>query len=167
MTASDPHPREWFDDEGGLRFACTQCGNCCSGPPGYVLFTDEEAARLAARLDLSVPEFLRRYAHDTARGRSLRETRGPAGLDCVFLDRASVPGRAICAVYEDRPAQCRAWPFWPIVVRSREDWGAAGRVCPGIGRGQLVPPERVRIIRSGARAAGDPARSGAAARPEV
>ena len=28
---------EWYAK--GLRFTCTQCGNCCSGPPGTVAFT--------------------------------------------------------------------------------------------------------------------------------
>ena len=38
---------DWFDEpnpagvadaqERGLRFSCTMCGNCCTGPAGYVL----------------------------------------------------------------------------------------------------------------------------------
>ncbi|MFM1805538.1 MAG: hypothetical protein RL136_2417, partial [Planctomycetota bacterium] len=29
----------WYAE--GLRFECTQCGNCCSGGPGAVWFTPE------------------------------------------------------------------------------------------------------------------------------
>jgi Fe-S-cluster containining protein len=148
----EPSP-EWFarpdGPEGGkgLRFACTLCGNCCSGPPGYVLVDDDECAALARRLGLGVEDFIRRYTHRMSEGRSLNERLGPAGYDCVFLDRQTVPGRAVCAVYEDRPRQCRSWPFWPSLLASRRAWEAAGRTCPGIGRGELIPLERVRVLR--------------------
>jgi Fe-S-cluster containining protein len=144
---------EWFarpdaaGDRPGLRFACTMCGNCCTGPEGYVLFTEEEGRRLADRVGVSYERFLKEYTKPVSRGVSLKETPSPYGLDCVFLDRTSVPGRAICGVYEDRPAQCRTWPFWPSVVRSRRDWEFARRTCPGIGRGNLIPPERIRVLR--------------------
>jgi Fe-S-cluster containining protein len=50
-------------------------------------------------------------------------------------------------VYEDRPAQCRTWPFWMSIVASRQSWEVAGRTCPGINTGPLIPPERIRILR--------------------
>jgi hypothetical protein len=50
-------------------------------------------------------------------------------------------------VYEDRPRQCRTWPFWSSVLRSRESWEQAKAVCPGIDKGTLVPVERVRVLR--------------------
>lgn len=150
--------RAWFDNPGheharepgeqGLRFECTQCGNCCSGPPGYVLFTDDEARALARRLDLSERDFLDRYTHQTPAGRSLRERRTPHGHDCIFLDRTTVPGKAICAVYEQRPAQCRTWPFWPDNLRSPDHWHHATHTCPGINQGTLYPPEHIRITRA-------------------
>ena len=38
-----PPPPTWYAD--GLRFTCTQCGNCCTGQPGFVwiclLYTSE------------------------------------------------------------------------------------------------------------------------------
>jgi len=156
MSPSSPPEREWFDAPGaagdaGLRFACTMCGNCCTGPEGYVLFTDEEADRLARRLGVGRDEFLRRYTRWTIKGRSLGEVPSAHGLDCVFLDRHSVPGKAVCSVYEDRPAQCRAWPFWPSVLASRESWALAARRCPGMGRGDVVPVERVRVLRDSVR----------------
>jgi uncharacterized protein len=146
------YQRDWFDDVDptgtgpGLRFACTMCGNCCTGPEGYVLFSDEEAATLAARLAIGVDEFLRDYTRETIMGRSLSEVSTPHGLDCIFLDR-SREGRAVCSVYEDRPAQCRTWPFWRTVVQSRQTWERTRRTCPGIDQGTLIPPERIRILR--------------------
>lgn len=141
---------EWFAAQGGLRFECTMCGNCCSGPPGYVLVTDEEAAALAARLGLSVEQFLADYTHLTREGRSLIEKPAEpplSGFDCIFLDRRSVPGKAVCGVYEHRPAQCRTWPFWPSNLKSRRDWERAKRTCPGMDRGPLVSLQQIRIRR--------------------
>jgi Fe-S-cluster containining protein len=148
---------EWFaqpdsPEQGeGLRFSCTQCGNCCSGPEGYVLVSDEEAASLARRMNLTVPEFLERYTRETVEGRSLTERLTANGLDCVFLDRESHPGRAVCSVYEDRPAQCRTWPFWESLIRSRAHWENGKRTCPGIGKGRLYTVQEIRIQRDAIR----------------
>lgn len=131
--------------ERGLRFECTMCGNCCTGPPGYVLFTDAEADAMAGVLGLARSEFDERYTHETSEGRSLTETRSDYGLDCVFLDRATMPGKALCRVYLARPAQCRTWPFWGENVRSPARWRAAGRTCPGLNRGPLHSPETIRL----------------------
>jgi Fe-S-cluster containining protein len=141
---------DWFANpdpetgERGLRFQCTLCGNCCSGPEGYVLVDDAEAAALAARLNLPLPEFLERFTRPTSAGRSLTEKLSHHGNDCVFLDRESAPGRALCSVYEIRPRQCRTWPFWKSLLVSRKKWDQASRVCPGIGTGPLFSPEEIR-----------------------
>ncbi|MFT3687093.1 MAG: YkgJ family cysteine cluster protein [Phycisphaerales bacterium] len=146
---------EWFaradgPEQGeGLRFSCTMCGRCCSGPAGFVLVNDQECAALAKRFGLSVDAFVAQYTHMLPEGRSLREhvVAGGRGYDCVFLDRTTVPGKAVCGVYEDRPRQCRTWPFWNSVLRSRESWEQAKAVCPGIDKGTLVPVTQVRVLR--------------------
>ena len=152
---SVPNPPEWFADadpehgrdEPGLRFSCTMCGHCCTGPEGYVLVSDAEAAALARRLGLSIDEFFARYTHMTGRGRSLTEHRTDAGFDCIFLDREKIPGKAVCGVYEDRPAQCRTWPFWPSNLRTRASWERAKRVCPGMDHGTHYTPVQIRVAR--------------------
>lgn len=160
-----PPGREWFapvdprTGEAGLRFQCTMCGNCCTGPEGYVLVSDAEIAALAARFSLSPADFTDRYTHQTIHGRSLVEHITPLtpafgdgqGRDCVFLDRTTIPGKAICGVYEDRPAQCRTWPFWPSLLKERKNWERAKRTCPGIDAGTLIPIEEVRIRRDAVR----------------
>ncbi len=131
----------------GLRFSCTMCGNCCTGPEGYVLVSDAEAAALAARLSIGVPEFLDRFTHSTSAGRSLTERLTPHGRDCVFLDREKIPGKAVCGVYEDRPVQCRTWPFWRSIVASRDSWDRAGRTCPGMDKGTHYSVQQIRVMR--------------------
>jgi Fe-S-cluster containining protein len=152
MSYQDPHTAaDWFEEYDpagpGLRFACTMCGNCCTGPEGYVLYTEEEGRAIAARLGITVEEFVRDYTKETILGRSLREKRSAYGLDCVFLDRESAPGKAVCGIYEDRPEQCRTWPFWKSLVQSRRNWEAAKRTCPGLDRGRLTPPQQIRVLR--------------------
>ncbi len=151
MTAAAP---DWYP--GGLRFSCTQCGNCCTGPPGTVWLTDQEGRNIAATLGLETAEFYARYAHKVDGRWSLRE-RPVAGnrYDCIFLERTSANGETGetgttgCSIYADRPAQCRAWPFWPENLTSRSTWEAVKRrtPCPGMDNGTLVPVERIRILR--------------------
>jgi Fe-S-cluster containining protein len=136
---------EWY--RAGLSFSCTMCGNCCTGPEGYVLVGDNEAAALATRLGISVQDFLTRYTRMTSRGRSLTEHETAAGLDCIFLDREKIPGKAVCGVYEDRPAQCRTWPFWKSNLTSRAAWARAARTCPGIDKGKGYTLQQIRIQR--------------------
>ncbi len=140
-----PSRTEWSAD--GLRFECTSCGACCTGPPGYVLFSKGEGRALARRLGVTHAEFVRRYTQQTSKGRSLGEVETEHGLDCVFLDRTSVPGKAICGVYEDRPTQCRTFPWWPENLRDRRAWERAARRCEGIGRGPVVTLQQIRVDR--------------------
>lgn len=146
-AAAGPPAREWYAE--GLRFACTQCGNCCTGPPGTVWFSEEEGRRIASRLGIAEEAFYERYAHRVDDRWSLVERRTPQGFDCVFLDRDSVPGRATCSIYQARPTQCRTWPFWPENLRTRRSWLTVKRVtpCPGMDSGPLVPLQQIRIQR--------------------
>src|SRR5437868_11798621 len=74
----------WYAN--GLSFTCTQCGNCCTGAPGFVWLSTEEIARLAEHLKLTVSETLDRYCRKIGSRWSLKETRSPRGeYDCIFL----------------------------------------------------------------------------------
>jgi len=141
-------PADWIAEQGGLRFECTQCGNCCSGPPGSVVFTEAEAQAIAEALGLSCDAFLMRFTRHESRvggGRSLKEVETEHGWDCVFLDRRSVPGKAVCSIYHVRPTQCRTFPWWPGNIESRRHWDRLGRTCEGVNRGRLVPPEEIMV----------------------
>lgn len=118
----------WYAD--GLCFTCTRCGNCCTGFPGTVSVDEREVAALAARLELEVDDFRDRYTRVMPDGQvSLRER---ANYDCVFY----ADGHG-CLVYEDRPTQCRTWPFWRTNVASAERWAKEAETCPGMNRGKL------------------------------
>jgi Fe-S-cluster containining protein len=113
-----------------------------------VWFTDEEAYAMAAYLKLDVNEFLRRHAH-TVNGRwTLNERVGPAGYDCVFLQR-DAKGKALYSIYGSRPMQCRTWPFWNDLLKSQKDWDRAAERCPGMNKGTFYPIEKIRVIRDG------------------
>lgn len=130
-----PADGPWY--RGGLRFACTQCGNCCSGPPGAVWFTPEEGRAIAEFLGLEEDAFLARYGRRVGGRRSLVERREGDRYDCVFLLREGE--RAGCAIYDVRPRQCRTWPFWRENLESESAWLEAKRrtPCPGMGSGPL------------------------------
>ena len=124
----------WYQD--GLRFECTGCGGCCTGFPGTVRVTDEEIAILARRRGMSEDEFRRGYTRSVgAEESSLKERQN---LDCIFYD-----AEFRCTVYEDRPRQCRTWPFWRRVVGSRSAWETEAASCPGMDMGPLFDAETI------------------------
>jgi len=124
----------WYAD--GLKFTCTQCGNCCTGGPGFVWISEEEIGRLAELLELSREQTIERYCHQIGDRTSLRESQNAQGLyDCIFLKEGS-GGKRICGVYTARPLQCRTWPFWAGNLASREAWDAAAVRCHGMNHGR-------------------------------
>lgn len=136
--------RPWYAD--GLRFECTGCGRCCTGSGGYAWVTVDEAFALAAGLGLDVNEFGRRYLRRVNGRYALVDC--PGG-DCVFL-----VGKT-CAVYENRPAQCRAFPWWPATLRSPGAWKRAAEGCEGISElAPLVVAEVIEASLAQAREAG-------------
>jgi Fe-S-cluster containining protein len=118
----------WYKD--GLRFGCLRCGGCCSGFSGTVRVTDDEISTLARRLDLPEVEFRNSYTRSVGGGIiSLVEKENK---DCIFFDKEQG-----CTVYEDRPRQCRTWPFWRSNIYSPERWKRGTERCPGMNRGSL------------------------------
>ena len=125
----------WYKN--GLRFQCTQCGNCCTGAPGYVWVVKQEIEQLATHLGLSVAEFEAKFVRSVGVRKSLIEYENG---DCVFFDGETRK----CTVYDARPRQCRTWPFWDSNVRNEQTWQQTCEVCPGSGKGQLYSLEHIR-----------------------
>ncbi|MCB1181571.1 MAG: YkgJ family cysteine cluster protein [Chlamydiia bacterium] len=107
----------------GLRFACTECGKCCTGTPGYVWVTPDEIEKMAFFLQLSIQEFSKRYIKRVGNRFSLIEKKN---YDCVFLKEKK------CQVYGARPIQCQTFPYWPEHLKSSMHWKEAAKMCEGI-----------------------------------
>ncbi len=121
-----PMSSPWYAD--GLRFQCTQCGNCCSGPgTGFVWVDDQDIEQMAAAMDMSdaVESFRRRFIRQVGTRESLVEY---SDGDCIFLD----PQKRNCMVYEARPIQCRTWPFWDSNLESQDTWRKQLKTVPAV-----------------------------------
>jgi Fe-S-cluster containining protein len=116
----------------GLRFSCTRCSSCCRHESGFVFLSEADVYGMAARLGVDYQGFLETYCRwvpweGGADRLSLKEK---SNYDCIFW-------RQGCLVYEERPIQCKTFPFWRSNVLSAEAWEAASRWCPGMGKGEL------------------------------
>lgn len=128
----------WYRE--GLCFECVRCGRCCRGASGTVRLADREINAIARHMALKPAAFKRRYTRRLENGEiSLREKRN---LDCVLLDKDIG-----CSVYHLRPRQCRTWPFWQSVVKSKASWQAAARDCPGMNHGKRYSAAEIDRMR--------------------
>lgn len=130
--AASPAEGPWY--RGGLKFTCTECGHCCTGAPGYVWVSPEEIAAIAKRLTISIEEMEKRFVRKVGGRKTLIDV-AERNWDCVFLDQKTRG----CSIYEDRPRQCRTWPFWESNIKTPAAWKQTCEVCPGSGQGELVP----------------------------
>ena len=147
----DNEKQPWFGD--GISFSCTQCGNCCTGPSGFVWFDEEEAQAMADHLGMDVRSFHQRYARRAMGRWTLEEEKNGKNYDCVFL-KETEEGQRTCSIYPVRPTQCRTWPFWTSNMRNRRGWEMSAQTCPGMrepeARGEnFVPIEQIRVIMAG------------------
>lgn len=129
--------QRWY--EGGLRFRCTACGECCRqhGEYAYVYLREPEAEAIAAHLGLSVADFLARHCQHEDGWITLRMDQP----QCAFLGPD-----ARCGIYPVRPVQCRTWPFWEHTLR-QPVWEREVRpICPGSGDGALHTAAEVEAI---------------------
>lgn len=130
-----------------MSFSCTNCGDCCTGFPGYVWVKEPEIRALAKHLGLSLDEFGRKYLRRVGPRYSLIER---PNNDCVFWKKGGG-----CSVYPVRPVQCRTFPFWPEHLKSRAAWERACASCPGAGKGRFYPAEEIALLRRSESETGD------------
>lgn len=130
----------WYSD--GLKFTCSQCGDCCTGAPGYVWVNKAEIAALAAEAGPEdIEQFEALYVRKVGIRKSLKEYSDGA---CVFFDRDA----RRCTVYAARPRQCRTWPFWDSNLRTPQTWEETCQVCPGSGEGKLYQLDEIEEQRA-------------------
>ena len=124
----------WYKD--GLRFTCTQCGNCCTGFEGFVWVNEEEMQQIADYLGQPIGAMKIEHTRKVGRRVSLKEF---GNGDCTFFD-GKTRG---CKIYPVRPRQCRTWPFWDSNLESPEAWQEARNLCPGAGQGNFFSLEQI------------------------
>jgi Fe-S-cluster containining protein len=124
--------REYFFEE-GIRFACTQCGLCCTGEPGLVYVDRAEAVDIASFLDIPFDVLTERMLTSFKDGYTAREVDDGR---CIFYENG-------CVIYPVRPVQCVTFPFWFQNMRSLSAWDEACLRCPGIGRGRLFTRDEI------------------------
>lgn len=110
-----------------LRFECTGCGKCCTGPKGSIFIDHEDLEGMANLLELAPKDFKRLYVKNRNNSLSLVERKREEGdYACIFLKDNR------CSVYQSRPKQCRTYPFWPENLNTPESWALAAKECEGI-----------------------------------
>ena len=111
----------------GVRFSCqAQCGRCCDEPGGIVYLSPDDAQRLAVHASLPVEDWLERDTRKTHDGRHVLKSREEDGI-CIHLNEHQQ-----CNVYEVRPQQCRAFPWWAENLATTSAWEKTKAACPGI-----------------------------------
>jgi Fe-S-cluster containining protein len=128
-------PQEpWYRN--GLRFECTQCGNCCRNHGEYsrIYLAPRDVAAIAGHLGLSEDTFRERWC-EREDGWTILRTDAPA---CPFLGEE---GR--CGIYPVRPKQCATWPFWEENLERAAWEGPVADCCPGLGKGPLYSREEI------------------------
>lgn len=156
VLSNDNDQDSWYRE--GLSFTCTQCGNCCTGGPGYVWISPVEIGRLAEFLHLTADEVVERYCRKIDGRFSLTERRNHGNYDCIFLREEpatrTVDGQTIrttrrtCSIYPVRPLQCRTWPFWDSTLASSDSWKHGTSRCPGINQGRKYTFKQIETIRT-------------------
>lgn len=135
----------WYRD--GLRFTCTECGNCCTGAPGYVFVKKGEIEKIAAFLGREGKGLTREHLRRVGFRHSLTEDKDTG--DCCFLRHEE--GKRICSIYPVRPLQCRMWPFWKSNLKSSDAWARASWNCPGVNSGRHYDFDQIEVYRKARR----------------
>jgi Fe-S-cluster containining protein len=122
----------------GLRFSCRRCSACCRHESGFVFLSEKDLGLLSAACNMQPADFVKTWCRwvPYEGGQDRLSLKEKSDYDCIFWKEG-------CAVYESRPLQCRTFPFWLSVLRSREAWDMAGTGCPGINSGALHSREEI------------------------
>ncbi|NQU68299.1 MAG: YkgJ family cysteine cluster protein [Candidatus Marinimicrobia bacterium] len=122
--------------DNGLQFECTGCGECCKYSDAVVYVTDEEISSIARYLTSPEEDFVLNYI-TAFRGKLVLKSKVDA---CIFLEDDR------CIVYSARPKQCRTFPFWPDILKSRVRWSQVSESCEGMDQGKQYTAEEIREI---------------------
>ena len=106
--------------------ACKTCrGHCCRGSAGYVWISTKEVEKLAGTKRMDVASFVKAYLRQVQGRLSLQERKINGEHCCCFFD----PIEGWCTIYQNRPEQCRTFPFWDRFMTDAEPLLLE---CPGV-----------------------------------
>jgi len=122
--------------DGGLRFSCSRCSDCCRHEPGFVFLSDTDIRLLAEEVKIQYNTFVETYCRwvPAPGGGEQLSLKEKPNFDCIFWQNG-------CTVYKNRPLQCRTFPFWKSNLYSQQAWESLS--CPGINRGELHSPAKI------------------------
>jgi len=111
-----------------------------------VFLSEKDVSSLEAALKMGYEEFTGTFCRWVSwfpegtgeNGTERLSLKEKPNYDCIFW--VSEGG---CSVYETRPLQCRAFPFWLSALNSGKSWEMTSEHCPGIGQGTLHSPESI------------------------
>jgi Fe-S-cluster containining protein len=97
-----------------------------------------DVERLLVKTGLPFEAFEKVYCrtakkHDGSAALALKEK---SNYDCIFWKDG-------CTVYDERPLQCAAFPFWPELLSDPALWDVAKKDCPGMDDGEVVANETI------------------------
>jgi len=104
-------------------FECKRCGICCRGEGG-ILVDKDDIENIAAFLGTTREFFVKWYC-ETRNSKTYVRSRQDGY--CVFFDKTR-----LCLIHQVKPRPCRLWPFYPALLKGRENWEMAKDACPGI-----------------------------------
>ena len=108
--------------------ACESCsGRCCIGDSGYIWVTPKEINDMSVRFNLKREDFITEYLSKIGYRYTIKELPYLDGYKCVFFDIY----KKQCKVYDERPTQCRTFPFWE---HFKNNISEVEEECPGIYR---------------------------------
>ena len=104
-------------------FECLICGECCYGEGG-ISVEEEEIKRIADFLGQGRDQFVLGSC-EKRHGRLYLKT-GSDGF-CLYFSQEKG-----CLIHPVKPDRCSLWPFFPAIVRDKDNWELAKEACPGI-----------------------------------
>jgi uncharacterized protein len=120
--------------DNGLNFECTGCGKCCEYSDAEVYLNESDIDRICAYLTITSESFIKTYCR-TVKGKQVLKSNKS---HCIFLNEKR------CKIYSARPDQCRTFPFWGEILKSKTRWDYVGETCEGINQGKFYTFEEIR-----------------------
>jgi Fe-S-cluster containining protein len=104
-------------------FQCRRCGECCFGEGGIFVDTGD-IEKISRFLTIAPDVFVSQFCETkNGRVRVIIDSK----FYCIFYDI-----KTGCRIHPVKPRACSLWPFYPAIVRDRENWETAKEACRGI-----------------------------------